>query len=276
MDITKRLSDTWAVDFGVDMPEASAALYEGPFAYVKEHVLPERMQNRREVYKKKWWIFAEARPALRASVKGLRRSICTLMLSKYRFFFFLATSVLPEQRLMVIPHDDDEAFGVLSSRMHEVWSLRWGGIHGDGVEGGRPVYNAEFCFENFPFPPGLAPRLKPEAYTNTHACAIASTAAKLNELRENWLNPTEWVDRIPEIVPGYPDRVLPKSGHEADVKLRTLTNLYNAMPTWLVNAHRDLDMAVAKAYGWDTYTADTTDDEILRRLLALNLERAAK
>jgi hypothetical protein len=39
----------------------------------------------------------------------------------------------------------------------------------------------------------------------------------------------------------------------------------------LANAHRDLDAAVAAAYGWP---ADISEDKALSRLLALNLERA--
>ena len=97
----------------------------------------------------------------------------------------------------------------------------------------------------------------------------------MNRLRENWLNPPEWVDRVPEVVPGYPDRIVAKPGHEADLKKRTLTNLYNAMPAWLQNAHRELDQAVAAAYGWTDYTPEMPDEEILRRLLALNLARAS-
>jgi len=53
---------------------------------------------------------------------------------------------------------------------------------------------------------------------------------------------------------------------------RTLTNLYNRRPDWLDQAHRRLDAAVFDAYGWPH---DLSDDEILARLLALNLERAA-
>jgi hypothetical protein len=56
--------------------------------------------------------------------------------------------------------------------------------------------------------------------------------------------------------------------------LRTLTNLYNQRPTWLAQAHETLDAAVAAAYGWSDYTPAMPDDENLRRLLALNLERA--
>ncbi len=54
---------------------------------------------------------------------------------------------------------------------------------------------------------------------------------------------------------------------------RTLTNLYNARPTWLELAHKKLDEAVFAAYGWPS---DLSDEEILEKLLALNLERAGK
>ena len=46
---------------------------------------------------------------------------------------------------------------------------------------------------------------------------------------------------------------------------------YNERPAWLDLAHKKLDAAVAAAYGWP---ADLSDEQILERLLALNLERA--
>ncbi len=52
-----------------------------------------------------------------------------------------------------------------------------------------------------------------------------------------------------------------------------MTGLYNKRPTWLQHAHRALDEAVLAAYGWP---ADLGDEELLERLLALNLERAAE
>jgi len=106
---------------------------------------------------------------------------------------------------------------------------------------------------------------------------IAAAARRLNELRENWLNPAEWVDWVitpEEEKAGFPRRPVAKPGHEAELKKRTLTNLYNARPTWLNLAHQALDKAVAAAYDWFDYTPETPDDEILRRLLALNLQRA--
>lgn len=110
--------------------------------------------------------------------------------------------------------------------------------------------------------------------------AIAQAAQRLNTLRQAWLNPPEWTDTVPEVVPlgmatsPYPDRTVPKPGFEKDLTKRTLTNLYNQRPAWLAAAHAQLDAAVAAAYGWADYTADLPDDEILRRLLALNLERS--
>jgi hypothetical protein len=169
-------------------------------------------------------------------------------------------------------------------------------------------YNATRTFEPFPFPAGLTPadtaHQRTEAtadgalipadladqpapgaqQTKTikqHAIAIATAAKKLNDLREQWLNPPEWTERVPEVVPlgmtvsPYPDRILPKLGHEKNLAERTLTKLYNQRPAWLDGAHKALDAAVAAAYGWGDYTAATTDEEILKRLLALNLERAA-
>ncbi|MFM7739993.1 MAG: hypothetical protein ACKO9H_11375, partial [Planctomycetota bacterium] len=51
-----------------------------------------------------------------------------------------------------------------------------------------------------------------------------------------------------------------KPGHEADLKKRTLTNLYNERPAWLDNAHKALDKAVAEAYGWMDYTEAMPDE----------------
>ena len=44
----------------------------------------------------------------------------------------------------------------------------------------------------------------------------------------------------------------------------------------LVGMRKDLDRAVAAAYGWADWETGLTDDQILERLFALNQERAAK
>ena len=69
-------------------------------------------------------------------------------------------------------------------------------------------------------------------------------------------------------------RPVAKAGFESELKKRTLTNLYNVMPAWLVNAHIAIDNAVATAYGWTDYTPEMPDSELLARLLRLNEERS--
>ncbi|WP_247564395.1 type IIL restriction-modification enzyme MmeI [Bradyrhizobium sp. 151] len=96
----------------------------------------------------------------------------------------------------------------------------------------------------------------------------------MNELRENWLNPADLIRREPEVVPGFPDRVLPVSPEaEQILKMRTLTNLYNERPSWLDQAHRAIDAAVAQAYGWP---ADMSDDDALANLFGLNQRKTAE
>jgi type II restriction/modification system DNA methylase subunit YeeA len=274
-DIVRRPTDRWIIDFG-EMPKVDAELFEAPFEYTNLNVRPMRASNRREGRREKWWLHGETIPALRRAMAKYKRIIVTPMVSKHRVFVWMPVSVLPDQRLMAICRDDDASFGVLHSKFHEAWTLATCSWHGVGND---PVYNAGSVFETFPFPEGLTPDLPAASYADDpHAQAIAVAAARLNELRENWLNPADLVVRVPEVVAGYPDRILPKDDAAAkELKKRTLTNLYNARPQWLANAHAALDAAVADAYGWgaDWRAGVLTDDEILARLFALNQERAA-
>jgi type II restriction/modification system DNA methylase subunit YeeA len=266
MDITQGWKGRWVIDFGTDLSESEAALYEAPFTQVLAKVKPVRITNNRKARAVYWWRHGETRPGLRRKLAGLTRYIATPETAKHRFFVWFPISAAPEHSLIVIPRDDDAFFGVLSSRFHTLWTLIQGGSLGP-----TPRYNSTVTFETFPFPTGLTPNLPASAYADDpRAQAIAVAAQKLNELRENWLNPPQWVERVPEVVPGYPDRLIPKPEHAAELKKRTLTNLYNQRPAWLVNAHRVLDETVATAYDWPV---DLRDDEVLRRLLALNQER---
>ncbi len=237
----------WIIDFGVDMPEEAAAKYEMPFEYLRKHVKPERDKERITKTREIWWLFERPRPDMRMAIASLKRFIGTPVVSKHRIFVFLDGMTIPDAKVTVFARDDDYFFGVLHSRIHEVWSLRNGSRHGDGNEGGRPTYNINAIFDTFsyPWPPGKEDPADPRVQ------AIAAAAAELNQLRQNWLNPA--------------------GASEAELKKRTLTNLYNQRPTWLAQAHRKLDEAVFAAYGWP---AGLSDEEILSRLLALNLERA--
>jgi hypothetical protein len=179
----------------------------------------------------------------------------------------------------VVARDDDYTFGVLQSRIHEVWSLRQGTF----LEN-RPRYTPTTCFETFPFP---------EPFAGLEA-VIAEAAKDLDTARNRRLNPAEWTREEILEFPGSTSGPWAHLVHDADAngigtvryarrvprdaecarKLagQTLTKLYNDRPTWLDLAHRRLDEAVLAAYGWNP---DMTDSQILSRLLALNMERAS-
>lgn len=283
LDVTRRPRDTWIVDFGCTLSESDASLFEKPFAHVVEHVRAEREQNNRAQYRTYWWRHGEPRPALREALRGLRRYIVTPEVAKHRIFTFVPAVVLPDKNLSVIARDDDATFGVLQSRFHELWALSLGTSLED-----RPRYTATTCFETFPFPPDITPReTMPYRDGGSAPCMlggiavenVAAAARRLNELREAWLNPVEWVDWVAsteEERAGFPKRPIAKPGYEVALKARTLTNLYNQRPPWLEIAHQALDKAVAIAYEWTDYTPDMPDEEVLRRLLALNLERVGR
>ncbi|ALC15724.1 putative DNA methyltransferase YeeA [Desulfuromonas soudanensis] len=264
--ITGRWPDMWIIDFA-EWSEDQATLFEAPFAHVLVNIKPDRKFSPEKGMRERYWLFKRSGADMRLAISGLSRYIATPEVAKHRVFVWCPASIASDKNLVVIARNDDTTFGILQSRIHELWALRMGTSLED-----RPRYTSSTTFRTFPFPTGLTPNLPASSYAGTpQAEAIATAAQRLVELRDNWLNPPEWVERLPEVVAGYPDRILPKPGCEKDLAKRTLTNLYNLRPQWLQNAHATLDAAVAAAYGWP---ADLADDEVLGRLLALNRERS--
>ncbi len=272
----------WIIDAGSSLPLDTMSGYEKPFAWVIEKVKPERDKNNEPRTRNNFWIHKRPGPEMREAVSKLSRCVAVVRHAKHLIFCWLNPAILPDDGIYVFASDRDWFLGVMQSSIHRVWALKQGTHLED-----RPRYTPTTCFETFPFP-------RP---TTAQEAAIAAAAKELNELRERWLNPPEWTaEKILEFsgsVSGpwqryldaktvdaktgvgtvrYP-RLEPKDAECAEkLKKRTLTNLYNERPAWLDLAHKKLDAAVAAAYGWP---ADLTDEQILEKLLALNLERAA-
>ena len=279
-DLVKSRVHRWIID-SADLSVAAFAGYEKPFGLVTERVKPGRDQNRDKWLKENWWRPQRMRPEMRNAVALLPRFIITPTTSKHRVFAWLACPTLADHQLIVVARSDDYFFGVLQSRLHEVWALKLG----TRLET-RPRYTPTTCFETFPLP----------TPTPAQETSIADAARELHTLRENWLNPPEWVSEeileFPGTVGGpwdryiapttvadrgafkvgtvrYP-RLVPRDADcAARLKDRTLTKLYNERPAWLAACHAKLDAAVAAAYGWP---ADLTVGQILEKLLALNIE----
>lgn len=276
-DVTGRPRDVWIIDLPRGLAESSASAFEAPFEHLRStpydppnemNPLPVVRREARDRHaKEKWWEPYWPRPEMRELIERLPRYIVTTETSEHRLFVWLHYPVLPDKNLIVITRADDTTFGILHSRFHELWSLRQGTSLED-----RPRYTSTTTFATFPFPEGLGPNIPASDYaSNPRAQCIATAAHTLDELRNNWLNPADLVRCEPEIVTGFPDRLLPVDDNAAALlRRRTLTNLYNERPAWLANAHRELDEAVAAAYGWPE---DLSEEEVLARLLALNQER---
>jgi type II restriction/modification system DNA methylase subunit YeeA len=175
---------------------------------------------------------------MRAALSGRARYIATPRVAKHRLFVWLNPGTVLDCAAVAFARDDDYTFGVLQSRVHEAWAHATGTQLREVESGFR--YTPTTCFETFPFPRA----------TDDQREAIASASRELVRLRDGWLNP--------------PD------ADTNELSKRTLTNLYNQRPAWLANAHAGLDRAVLAAYGWPV---DLPDDEVVARLLALNLER---
>src|SRR5207247_754800 len=146
---------------------------------------------------------------------------------------------------------DDYFFGVLHSRIHEMWARAQGTQLRERESGFR--YTPTSCFETFPFPHP----------TEDQKGAIAEAAKDLDRLRNNWLNPPEWTREEVLEFPGAADGPWARYVHNPDARgigtvryprlvakdadcvkllaVRTLTNLYNQRPTWLDLAHKKLD-----------------------------------
>ena len=238
LDITRRPRHMWIIDFPPGMTMEDAALYEAPFEYVKQKVKPKRDVSRTTI--SEWWHHERPRVEMRGELSALTRCIVTPCVSKHRLFVWLKNNTLPDHAVIAFARDDDYSFGVLHSRIHELWARSLGTQLREFESGFR--YTPTSTYETFPFP-DPTPDQKAE---------VADAAQRLDSLRQGWLNPP--VDDI----------------NPSDLNRRTLTNLYNDPPTWLELAHRRLDEAVFAAYGW---SPDLTDDEILARLLELNLSR---
>jgi type II restriction/modification system DNA methylase subunit YeeA len=278
LDVTRRPRHMFIIDFGSERTEADCAKYEGPFLHLLLRVKDERTKNKRALYAKYWWRHVEPRPGMLSALQPLPRFLTTVAVSKHRLFVWMEAPTLPDHQVFAFARDDDYFFGVLHSRFHEVWARAQGTQVRERESGFR--YTPTTSFETFPFP-------EPDEQQKID---IATAAKGLNELRENWLNPSEWTTtRILEF-PGATDgpwsrfvvdpdargigtvRYPRVEARDCATKLakRTLTNLYNERPTWLANAHAKLDSAVAHAYG---FPVDLTDEQILERLLALNRQR---
>ncbi|CDG52411.1 conserved hypothetical protein [Halomonas sp. A3H3] len=273
-DLTSKPRGIYVLDtFGLEEDELKA-LYPETWQWLFDRVKPVREQKKDKAIREKWWMFARSRPDIREGVIGKRRYIATVQTSKHRFFTFLSSDVVPDDKLIAIALDDAQWFGVMSSRVHVLWALAAGATLED-----RPVYNKNSCFDAFPFP-----ILNAEQSSNIGALAERIDAhRKKQQAAHPSLTLTSMYNVLEKL----------RAGEALADKDRTIHQ--QGLVSLLRELHDELDRAVFEAYGWASL-ADTlvgrpgattplpdkptdqaeAEEELLMRLVALNKQRAAE
>jgi hypothetical protein len=216
-----------------EMPLEEAMTYPDALRIVEERVKPGREHDAAQM--KHWWRFWNPRAQLREHFSRMSRFACASRHGKRFVVAWATTEWDPSDACVVFAIDDDYAFGILSSHFHAVWAAAHSSTIGDLLR-----YTPTSAFETYAFPPNPS---------DTDADRVANAARTIDELRRTY----------------------------CDQHQIGLTSLYNLMDeggvTDLRDAHRELDEAVAAAYGWDASILDS-DAAILDALYDLNAEIA--
>lgn len=248
--------------FGLSEQEVRAR-FPAAYQWILERVKPERdakvgRSKDMQEYADKWWLFGKPRSELRPALKGLSRYIATTETAKHRFFVFLDGAVLPDNMLVCMALDDAAQLSVLSSYIHVTWALAAGGRLGVGND---PRYNKTRCFDPFPFP-DLTEKQKEH---------LRELGERLDAFRK------ERQAEHPDLTMTGMYNVLERLRElEANPDAEPLTEKEKAihekgLVSVLKQIHDEIDAATFDAYGWPR---DLSDEEILKRLVALNRERA--
>ena len=252
-DITQETRGLWAIDLFGHTLESIRKNFPQTYQQVLTLVKPERDANARASVRDRWWIYGEARSTFRPALADLKRVIVAPLTSKHRLFVFCEKGTIADSTTVLFALDDAFHLGVLSSRIHVVFSLAAGGRLGVGND---PRYNKSDCFDPFPFP------LCDEAEREQ----IREKAEDLDARRklaqaQHGLTLTGIYNVLEKLRAGEPLTAKEKLIHD------------NGLVSNLKQLHDELDAAVFAAYGWP---ANMTDAEILERLVKLNTERAAE
>jgi len=268
-DLEQRPS-RFIVDFG-QMGLEDARKCTAAFKYLQEHVYPARTADtdrKTARAKRLWWQFKCPAPDMRAGIGGSHHYLVAPCVSPYVLFVVVPSGVVPDHQLKVFAFDSYYHFGVLQSRIHEVWA--W--ARGSTLEE-RLRYTNTTIFETFPFP------LHPKTWPKARQVKGIPTPKDLYEPRE--VPDTREALRVSRIA----EELYAKRQMACKALNLGLTKLYNfikgksklsllsaehqARIKELIALHEQLSDAVNACYGWPI-GAWRDDGEVLTRLLELN------
>ena len=264
MSSEQRRASRRAVSVPLDYPEPVANDWPELLNIVRCLVKPYRQKQKRQALREKWWQFGEKRPGLRSAIKEKKRVIVLARISPHMSFCFGDSRRRYSHMTCVITRDAVDLFGLLQSRVHEIWARYFCSTLED-----RLNYSISDAFRTFPTPSGgawISLRSSGDEYLQFRAALMLRHQEGLTKTYNRFHDSDEPV---------------------ADIK--HLRDLHHAM-----------DRAVLRVYGWDDladsaapeFLTEETEpdhryqgrlfwpapfrDEVLARLLALNAQRAAE
>jgi hypothetical protein len=252
-DLTQSPRELYAIDaFPLnddDLLKTNPKIYQHLF----DHVKPERDLNNEPWRREHWWWYGRTNENLRSAKEGLSKLIGCCRTAKHRVFQFLEGSVVSESEVVNICLTGADALSVLSSKIHLAWFAATSSSL--GVYIGNVRYNHTKCFNPFPFP-------IPTDAQKTHL-------RHLGEQLDAHRKAQQAAHPKLTLTAMYNVLELRRAGARIEGKDREIYD--QGLIGILADLHRQIDTAVAAAYGWPT---DLSDDDILHRLVALNAERA--
>jgi hypothetical protein len=257
----------YVINFG-EMSEGEARQWPDVMAIVEAKVKRQRLGDKREIYRRLWWQYAEKRVGLYDAIQEMERVIAISLVSTRYSLTFLRTGQVFSHKLGIFAFGDCGPFAILQSQVHETWARFLSSSMKDDLN-----YSPSDCFETFPFPEGWEDSVALEQAGKAYYEFRAELMVKNNQGLTDTYN-----------------RFHDQDERDADIlKLREL--------------HAAMDRAVLHAYGWADISTDcdylldydideetwgskkkpyryrwpeTVHDEVLARLLDLNQQRAAE
>jgi hypothetical protein len=240
----------WIINFR-DWSLEQAEAYPDCIKIVQERVKPDRDTNKRSSRRERWWRYGDYAKGLESSIFNMKYVLVAAQTSKYHNFIFVSKDIVYDQKLIIFALPSYCHFTQMQTTLHTEWVLVF-----SSTLGLTPVYTPNDSFETFPFPlnTNSLEDIGERYYTHRQSIMLA---------RQEGL--TKTYNRFHD--PHEPSADI--------VKLREL--------------HKEMDQAVAHAYGWDNlemehgfhetkqglrYTiSEAARREVLDRLLLLNHER---
>jgi hypothetical protein len=263
-----------------DWPIQKAEMFNQAFTHVEKFVKPERLANQRVAHLP-WWQYERPRAEIYRAIGLLHHCFVAARTTKHLNFSATPTNYVYTDALYVFTTDRWDLFAVVQSTLHEVWARKYSGALKQDLR-----YSPSNCFETFPFPEHLWKTANP---------TLAEVGEIYHENRQAimlrlWLGLTNIYNlfHTRDLTPAIVAKVSKKFQGEAEVGFLGILELRRL--------HRELDLVIRDAYGWsdldlgnDFHEVETLPEndrvrytispaarkEVLRRLLALNHQRAA-